>query len=86
MEGLAKMTEWEHATAVLRFKEKAFAMTRKEVVQGMDDESAMSLAELGKDGWELVAVLPFSSGSAGLFSNSQAKTDAAIAFFKRPVE
>jgi hypothetical protein len=77
---------WEHATAVLRFKEKSFAMTRKEVVQGLDDDSAATLQTLGAQGWELVTVLPFSTGGVGMFSNATAKTDAAISFLKRPAD
>jgi hypothetical protein len=80
------MTLWDHATAVLRFKEKGFAMSRKDVIQGLDDESAATLKDLGSQGWEMVAVLPFSTGGVGMFSNAQAKTDAAVAFFKRPME
>jgi hypothetical protein len=30
------MTTWDHSTAVLRFKEKGFAISRKDVVQGLD--------------------------------------------------
>jgi len=80
------MTRWDHATAVLRFKEKGFALSRKDVIQGLDEESSSILRDLGNQGYELVAVLPFSTGGAGMFSNAQAKTDAAIAFFKRLAE
>jgi len=38
---------------------------------------------MGNDGWEMVAVLPFSMGGVGFFSSGQTKTDAVLAFFKR---
>jgi hypothetical protein len=75
---------FEHATAVLQFKEKGFAMSREDLLQGLDEESARHLAQLGRDGWELVSAVPFSSGGASLsFTGSIAKTDAVLAFFKR---
>lgn len=75
---------FEHATAVLQFKEKGFAMSRKDLLEGLDEESARHLAQLGRAGWELVSAVPFSSGGASLsFTGSIAKTDAVLAFFKR---
>lgn len=78
------MSSWEHTAVVLKFKEKGFSVSRKDVVQGLDGESVEALKAIGGEGWEVVAVLPFSTGGVGLFSNAQTKTDAAIAFFKRP--
>jgi hypothetical protein len=75
---------FEHATAVLQFKEKGFAVSRKDLLEGLDEESARHLAQLGRAGWELVSAVPFSSGGASLsFTGSIAKTDAVLAFFKR---
>jgi hypothetical protein len=66
---------------VLHLEKKSFALTRADVFQGLSKESAKTLAELGSDGWELVAAMPFSSGSAGL--TSYGGTDAALGLFKR---
>ena len=77
---------FQHATAVLRFKEKGFALSRKELLQGLDEESAKHLADLGIAGWELVSAVPFSSGGGSLsFTGSANKTDAVLAFFKRRI-
>jgi hypothetical protein len=78
------MTEWEHSILVLRLKEKGFAISRKDVLQGLDEASTASLIEFGRNGWEMIAVMPFSTGGAGMFSYAQGKTDALLAFFKRP--
>jgi hypothetical protein len=75
------MTRFEHTTAVLQLEKKLFAVTRNNLFQGLAEESAKTLGKLGAEGWELVAVLPVSSGSAGL--TSFAATDAALGFFKR---
>jgi len=77
------MTRFEHSVQVLRFEKKGFAITRKDILQGISEESSKELVRLGEEGWELVAVLPFSTGGVGLFSYSAATTDAALAFFKR---
>lgn len=75
---------FEHATAVLRFKEKGFALSRKELLQGLDDESAKHVGVLGAAGWEMVSAVPFSSGGGSMsFTGSANKTDAVLAFFKR---
>jgi hypothetical protein len=78
---LVDMTKFEHTTAVLQLEKKDFALTRKDVLQGLTSETSRALAELGEHGWDLVAVLPVSSGSAGL--TTFAATDAALGFFKR---
>ena len=75
------MTKFEHTTVVLHLEKKNFAVMRKDVFQGLSAESAKTLGELGADGWELVAAVPISSGSAGL--TSFAATDAALGLFKR---
>ena len=83
---LPTQASFQHATAVLRFKEKGFAMSRKELLQGLDEESAKHLADLGAAGWELVSAIAFSSGGGSLsFTGSASKTDAVLAFFKRRV-
>jgi len=79
----ALVARFEHSVVVLRFKEKGFTISRKDVLQGLADESAAQLRELGNDGWELVAVLPYSTGSVGFLSNAPSATDSALAFFKR---
>jgi len=76
---------FEHAVIVLKLKQKAFAMSRTDVLQGLEPDSAALLADLGRDGWEMVSTMPYSSGSVGFFSNAPAKTDSALAFFKRSV-
>lgn len=80
------MNKWQYATSILKFKEKGFAISRKDVLQGLEDESANNLKGFGDEGWELVAVMPFSTGgTVGMFSPSSGKTDAVVAFLKRPV-
>ena len=77
---------FEHASLVLRFKEKAFALTRSSLLQGLDEGSAYSLQQLGAGGWEMVAAVPFSTGGASFsVTGSANKTDAVIGFFKRPL-
>jgi len=75
------MTKFEHTTVVLHLEKKNFALARKDVFQGLSEDSAKALGELGADGWELVAALPISSGSAGL--SAFASTDSALGLFKR---
>jgi hypothetical protein len=70
---------------VLHFEKKSFAMTRRDILQGLSADSGAQLRELGNEGWELVAVLPYTTGGVGLFSNATTGTDAALAFFKRIV-
>jgi hypothetical protein len=75
---------FQHATVILRFKEKGFAMSRKDLLEGLDGESAGQLDQMGAEGWEMVAAVPFSSGGASMsFTGSANKTDAVLAFFKR---
>ena len=74
---------FDHATKVFKFNEKGFAVSRQDLLQGLDDASSAVLIDMGNDGWELVAALPYSSGAVGFFSNTQSKTDAVLAFFKR---
>jgi hypothetical protein len=69
---------------VLHFDRKAFAMTRNDLLQGLTGESLTQLNRLGEDGWELISVLPYTSGRTDLsiFSH-RTETDAAMGFFKR---
>ena len=73
---------FEYLTKPLALKEKGMAITRKDILQGIADESAQELQQLGADGWEMVAAVPFASGSHGLLSNAM-KTDTVLAFLKR---
>jgi hypothetical protein len=75
------MTNYEHTTLVLQFGKKNFAATRSGVLAGLAPESAKELGDLGKTGWELVSVLPYSSGGALIMRTPG--TDAALGFFKR---
>ena len=75
------MTKFEHTTVVLNFDKKNFAISRSDVLQGLAAKSAEALAALGGEGWELVAVLPFSKG--GAFVPGEASTDSALGFLKR---
>ena len=79
---ISRMKRFEHMTMVLKFKEKALAFTRKGVLQGIMEEDESTLAELGKEGWELVSTVPFSTGGVG-FLTSAMKTDSVLAFLKR---
>ena len=76
--------KYEHIAIVLHFDRKSFAMTRTDLLQGLTAESIVQLDNLGEDGWELVAVLPYTSGRTGLsVFSSTTETDAAMGFFKR---
>jgi hypothetical protein len=75
------MTKYQHTSIVVQFDKKSFALTRSDVLQGLAAKSATALNELGNEGWEMVAVLPFSRG--GALVPGEAGTDAAIGFFKR---
>jgi len=77
------MTTWEHAVSVLRIKKEGFAISRKDLLQGLEKESLSALEELGGNGWELVSVVPMAMGTVGMFSNSKGSTDSLLAFFKR---
>ena len=63
------------------FQKKDMPFSRKDVLQGLSAETAKAISELGDNGWELVAALPYSSGSLGL--STFASTDAALGLFKR---
>jgi hypothetical protein len=75
---------FEYQTVALKIKTKGLAMTRKDVVSGLEDEAVAVMQHLGADGWELVSTIPFSSGANALFSTAM-RTDCALAFFKRQV-
>ena len=75
------VTKYEHTTLVLQFEKKNFSATRSGLLEGLAPKSAKELNEFGRDGWELVSVLPFSSGSAVMIGTPG--TDAAVGFFKR---
>lgn len=75
------MNKYEHTTAVLHFDKKNFATSSRDVLQGLAPASASELNRLGGDGWELVSVVPYVSGSSLLLRTPA--TDAALAFFKR---
>jgi hypothetical protein len=81
-----RTVSFEHTTAVFRFKTKGYAESRADLLEGIDEASASVLEGMGAEGWEMVSVVPFSSGGASLsFTGSLAKTDAVLAFFKRMV-
>ena len=79
------MKKFEHMTMVIRFKEKALAFTRKGVLQGIDEEDETKLDTMGKEGWELVSTVPFSTGGTGMFTTAM-KTDSVLAFLKREIQ
>ena len=79
------MRKFEHFTMVLRFNEKAFALTLKDVLQGIAEEDQAKLGLLGKEGWELVSTVPFSTGGSGMFTSAM-KTDSVLAFLKRQID
>ena len=76
---------YEHIAIVLHFEKKGIAMTRQDVLQGLSPDSSSQLHELGNQGWELVSVIPYTTGGIGFWSNTSARSDAALAFFKRVV-
>jgi phage FluMu protein Com len=79
-----RRTRYEHTAVVLHFDRKSFAMTRTDLLQGLTGESIVQLDMLGEEGWELVTVLPYTSGRTGLsVFSSTTETDAAMGFFKR---
>ena len=79
-----RRARFEHTAVVLHFDRKSFAMTRTDLLQGLTSESIVQLDMLGEEGWELVSVLPYTSGRTGLsVFSSTTETDAALGFFKR---
>ncbi|BDU76259.1 hypothetical protein METESE_12170 [Mesoterricola sediminis] len=78
------MPKYEHQAVALKIKDKVLAFTRKDILSGISEESSEVLDGLGNDGWEMVAAIPFSSGSGGLLSGPM-RTDCVLAFFKRQV-
>lgn len=74
---------FDHAVLVLQLSKKAISASRTGVLQGLTEQSAAEMRQLGREGWELVSVLPFSTGGVGLFSSAAPATDAVLAFFKR---
>ena len=81
----ALLPRFEHTVLVLQLSQKAVSLSRKGVLQGLSDESAAEMRQLGSEGWELVSVLPFTTGGVGMFSSAAPRTDAALAFFKRTI-
>jgi hypothetical protein len=79
-----RRTRYEHMVVVLQFDRKAFAMTRDGLLQGLTGDSLAQLNMLGDDGWELISVLPYTSGRTdiSIFSH-RTETDAAMGFLKR---
>ena len=69
------MFKFEHTAIVLQFERKAFAISRKDVLEGLSEDATRRLSEMGDSGWELVSVLPYNAIGD--------RTDAALAFFKR---
>jgi hypothetical protein len=51
------MQKFEYKSAVLIIEKKWFAMTSKDVLGGISQQSEALLAELGEYGWELVSVV-----------------------------
>jgi len=51
------MQRFEYKSAVLAIDKKWFAITSKEALRGISEQSAALLAEVGEDGWELVSVV-----------------------------
>ncbi|HTR41497.1 MAG TPA: hypothetical protein VMH87_07765 [Pseudomonadales bacterium] len=82
--GSNRRIKYEHLAVVLHFDRKKFAITRTDLLQGLTDESNAQLHLLGEEGWELVSVLPYTTGRAALsMFTSTTETDAAMGFFKR---
>lgn len=77
-------TQFEHTTLVFQFEEKSFATRRDNLLQGLTPDTASELERLGRDRWELVAVLPYVSPAVRVLR--QPGTDAAVGFFKRAKE
>lgn len=75
------MTQWEYITITIRIVQTRGKMagyfTRHEFQRGIDPESEAEMTELGRDGWELVSVVPLSSAATPV------DAARAAAFFKR---
>ena len=78
------MKTWEYTTLMLRIvhqREKASGyFSQHNLNRSLDDESEEALKAIGKQGWELVSVITLPHAGAG------PGPDAAIAFFKRPLD
>src|ERR1022692_762392 len=84
--GTTAMQKWEHSSVLLKLQQKMVALSRKDILEGLDEESAQLLQEMGNGGWELVSALALSYGGAtGMFAAPTARTDGVLCFFRRPL-
>jgi hypothetical protein len=74
--------EWEYKTLNLKIVSKAPGGTAwvKVAYRDVEDNTEVELGNLGKEGWELVSVMPIDDPA---FLGSSPGTKVAIAFFKR---
>ena len=66
---------FEYTTVVLHVEKKNITLTSKDILQGLTEESARILSELGEKGWELVSVVSYSIGIS--------YAESLLAFLKR---
>lgn len=77
-------SKFRYTTIVIRLNMKGFVFRKEDLLQGLSEESADQLTRLGNEGWELVSVLPLSTGRTNfLLPARKTYKDSAIAFFKR---
>ena len=76
------MQQWEYTTIGLRIVQRrergSVFFSHHTVARNFDQGSETSLSEMGKQGWELVSVVPLSSGGGG--------PDFAVGIMKRPMQ
>ena len=78
--------KFRYTTMVIRFDRKSFALRNDDLLQGLAEESASRITQLGNEGWELEEQCsPAHRGELGfVFGGKISTADSAIAFFKRP--
>lgn len=73
---------WQYTTLGLRIVQRrergSVFFSHHTLARSLDEGSAAALTELGKQGWELVSLIPLSSGTGG--------PDTAVGILKRPIE
>jgi len=79
--------KWEYKTLYLKTASKTPDGTAWLKISfsylGLEDNTEVKLSNLGKEGWELVSVMPIDPGATW---GSSFGTKVAIAFFKRQTE
>ena len=83
-QAVAPPPKFQYTTIIIRFEPKGLAVRKENLFQGLSEESASQITQLGKEGWELVNIVPICRNKSGFFvtTGQTSGADSAIAFFK----